>query len=595
MRKHFLAALLLSALTLPLGSVPAQTGGTMTAIVGGMLFDGTGAAPMPATILIEGDRIVAVGKDVAVPRGAKVINARGKAVLPGFIDVHVHWTPGGFPATTPQIATAYVQSGVTTVTDFHQQPEAYAPRRAWLKTLATPHVAFAARLSTPGGHGADWGDANTTIRVSTAEGGAAAIKSLDAYQPDLIKAFADGWRYGSSPDNTSMDQWTLRAISDEAHKRNWPVVTHTVTVERGLVAAHGGVDSLAHGMQDRPITAEEVAAIKATGMAMAPTLAVYDPYKPRDTPVTTDDPRYKRSLVNFGYALGNVKALHDAGVMIAVGTDAGMPGTPHGRSTLHEMELLVKAGMTPSEALVAGTRNSAKVLRIDGDRGTIAVGKRADIVLIDGTPWTTITDLYKTAQVLIDGKLMSGPGAPPLPVGNAAKYLPSVTVPALIDDFERPDKRSTLDTVRLENPDGGLDRTVEITQIVPRDEGGKMLSLSAKMSIKNNAYAGVIVPLTRGSVTPVKIAMYKGVTFDIKGAGDFIVRINGLEGAWEARVSGTDGWTTAQLPFTAFTPITGRGATGAAFTPDGITQVEIGGTRPAGQYLWLSIDNIRFY
>ncbi|WP_256215059.1 CIA30 family protein [Sphingobium sp. AP50] len=595
MRTYLLMAPVIAGLVLTAASVPAQTGKGVTAIVGGMVFDGTGTAAKPATVLIEGDRIIAVGSDVTVPRGAKIIDAKGKAVLPGFIDVHTHWTPGGSPATIPQIATAYVQSGITTVTDFHEQPESYAPRRAWLKTLATPHVAFAARVSTPGGHGADWGDRNTTIPINTPEGAKAAVKTLEAYQPDLIKAFTDGWRYGSSPDNTSMDEWTLRALSQAAHKNNWPVLTHTVTVERGLVGARGEVDSLAHGMQDRAITAEEVAAIKATGMAMAPTLAVYDPEKPRQGPVTTDDPRYKRSLINFGYALGNVKALHDAGVIIAVGTDAGMPGTPHGRSTLREMELLVKAGLTPAQALESGTKNSAKVLRIDADRGTIAVGKRADIAIIDGAPWANIMDVYKISQVMVDGRLVSGAGAPPLPAANQATRLASVTVPALLDDFERADQRSSLDTLRLESPDGGLDRTVEITQVVPRDGGGKALALSARMSTKDNAYAGFIVPLTRGSVTPVRLDGYQGVRFEVKGDGAYIVRINGLDGSWETTVTGTPAWGSVDVPFSQFTPVVTRGQAAPAFKPDGIIQVEIGGSRPAGKHLWMQVDNIRFY
>ena len=92
----------------------------------------------------------------------------GKALLPGFFDLHTHWaTSRGFPTTTPQIATAYVQSGVTTVNDYNHQPESFAPRREWLSHLVAPHVNFAARLSTPGGHGADWADEATTITVNT--------------------------------------------------------------------------------------------------------------------------------------------------------------------------------------------------------------------------------------------------------------------------------------------------------------------------------------------------------------------------------------------------------------------------------------------
>ncbi|MFD2431395.1 hypothetical protein ACFSUK_31680 [Sphingobium scionense] len=89
-------------------------------------------------MLIQDGRITAVGADVKVPRGARVINAKGKALLPGFFDVHTHWTAGGSPGTFPQIANAYVAVGVTTVNDFNEAPEAFAPLRAWLGQLNAP-------------------------------------------------------------------------------------------------------------------------------------------------------------------------------------------------------------------------------------------------------------------------------------------------------------------------------------------------------------------------------------------------------------------------------------------------------------------------
>jgi putative NIF3 family GTP cyclohydrolase 1 type 2 len=101
---------------------------------------------------------------------------------------------------------------------------------------------------------ADWADQATTKWVNTPEAARAAVNALVPYHPDLIKVFTDGWRYGAAPDNTSMDGWTLSALSGEAHKNGWKVLTHTVTVDRGVLAAHSGVDSLAHGMQDRLLT-----------------------------------------------------------------------------------------------------------------------------------------------------------------------------------------------------------------------------------------------------------------------------------------------------------------------------------------------------
>ena len=564
------------------------------AIVGATVFDGTGAPPRIETVIIEDGRIVKVGPAVKPPAGMRVINARGKALLPGFFDLHTHWTPAGVPDTTPQIATAYVKAGVTTVNDFHQQPESYAPRREWLKTLAAPHVNFAARISTPGGHGADWGDQSTTIWINTPEAARAAIERLKPYKPDLIKAFTDGWRYGVAPDNTSMDGCTLAALVDSAHKAGLKVLTHTVTVDRGVVAAKAGIDSLAHGLQDREIDADALGKITASKMAMLPTLAVYEPDK-AGPPKSPDDPRYVQSLAKFANALHNVKVMYDAGVPIGLGTDAGMPGTPHGRSTLREMELLVRAGLTPSQALVAGTATSARIMGLDDDRGTIAPGKRADLVLIDGKPWAKIADVYKLSQVVIDGRLVYGRGAPPLPAANSATHLPATKVTPLIDDLERVDGRSALDTLRLETGDGGLDRTVEISQIVPRASGGHALQLSARMAMKDNAYAGVAVPLTRGSVRPVDVRTYQGIRFDLMGPGDYVLQVNGLQGSWSAPVKGEAGWTSVEVPFAALKPVVRGNQPAVQWTGDDIVQVEIGGSRAPGKTLEVTLDNIRFY
>ncbi|MDF0541372.1 amidohydrolase family protein [Sphingobium sp. H39-3-25] len=577
-------------LAVPANGQPSQS----IAIIGATIFDGSGAKPYQGDVLVTNGRIAAVGPDIRVPAGARRVQARGKALLPGFFDVHSHWTPGGIPERTPQIATAYIQWGITTVNDFNQQPESFAPRREWIASLASPHVLFAARLSTPGGHGADWADQMTTIWVNTPDSARAAIGSLVPYKPDLIKIFTDGWRYGMMPNNTSMNEDTVKAAVEAAHGQNWPVLTHTVTVERGLEAARAGVDSLAHGMQDRRITPEEVLEIKQSGMAMAPTLAVYEPNKPGTPPRDPADLRTAQAMAKFQNALFNVKALHDAGIPIALGTDAGMPGTPHGKSSLREMELLVQAGLTPSEALVAGTSVSAKLMRIDQDRGTIAVGKRADIILIDGKPWETISDVYKLSQVYIDGRLVSGRDAPALPAANRADRLPSTTVGPLIDDFERPDGRSALDTLRLETPDGGPDRSVEITQIVPR-ENGHALRLSARLANKPDPFVSAAIPLTRGSVRPADLGRYKGVRFEIRGAGRFAMVMNGLDGSWSAPLQASDAWQAVEVPFSSLAPVITARMKSPAWNTDGLVQVEINGTGASGSRIWMEIDNVRFY
>ncbi|HJV43192.1 amidohydrolase family protein [Caulobacter sp.] len=560
------------------------------AIVGAIVFDATGAPPRPATVVIENGRITAVGPKVKIPRGAQVIDAKGEALLPGFFDLHTHWTGGGVPATTPQIASAYVAAGVTTVNDFNAAPESFTPRRQWLSTLVAPHVNFAARVSTPGGHGADWADTATTKWVNTPEAARAAIQALAPYKPDLIKAFTDGWRYGSSPDNTSMDGWTLSALVDEAHKQNLKVFTHTVTVERGAVAGKAGVDVITHSLQDRPIDDEALAAIKAGGTGDTPTLAVYEPVKPGEPVRDPADPKNRQSFRKFDFALANAQRLHAAGVTLGLGTDAGMPGTPHGVSTLHEMELLVRAGLTPSQALIAGTADSAKLMNLSADRGTIAPGQRADLVLIKGEPWKTIADVRNTDRVLIDGKLVFGPGAPPMSANQAASP-PAIAAKALIDDFERSDRRSSLDTLRTDDPDGGMDRTVEISQVIARGTQGRALSLSARMAVKAKPSAGVIIPLSRGSIQPVDASAFKGVRFEARGDGAYALGVTTTAGRWSAPFTGGADWRVVEIPFSALKSLRGKGE----WTAKDLTEVELMGGRAAGETLWLEIDNVSFY
>jgi len=563
------------------------------AVVNAEIFDATGAAPYRGTLVVENGRILAVGPKVKAPKGASVVDAKGEALIPGLFDVHTHWTPNGVPDVTPKIADAYVAAGVTSVNDFHQQPESFAPRRAWLGTLTAPHVNFVARISTPGGHGADWADQATTRWVDTPEGARAAVEAIAAYKPDAIKAFTDGWRYGSAPDNTSMDAWTLKALTDTAHKYGLKVLTHTVTVEQGKVAAASGVDVIAHSLQDAPLDAQTIAAIKASGLFYAPTLAVYEPVKPgAKPPADPDSPRARQSRLKFGYALGNAKALYDAGVPLALGTDAGMTGTPHGSSTQRELELLVQAGLTPVQALTIGTAGSARAMNQLADRGTLEVGKRADFVLVAGKPWETISDARKVDRVFIDGKLSYGPGAR-RSAANDRIAPPPVKAAALIDDFERADGRTSLDTLRLDDFDGGRDRSLEVSQVIDREGGGKVLSVGARMAAKDDASAGVLLPLTRGSVVPTDATAFKGLKLAVRGDGGvYVVSLVGATGRWTTKVEAGPQWKTVELPFSAFKP---GGREKAAFTGADLLQVGVEGERPAGAKLWFELDDVMFY
>lgn len=582
------------ALTPSVNAAFAADSDSGLAIVDATVFDATGATPSIETVLIRNGRISAVGPHLAVPKGYRVVDGTGEALLPGFFDLHTHWTPGGQPRDTPAIANADLAAGVTTSNDFNASPESYEARRAWLATLNAPHVNLCGRLSTPGGHGADWADTETTKWVSTPAAARAGVDSIAPYKPDCLgEVMTDGWRYGSAPDMTSMNEDTIAALVDEAHKFHLPVLTHTVTVTKGAEAGEAHVDVIAHALQDRDIDDTTITAIKQGGSFFAPTLAVYEPNKGGHS-VSASDPRYAPAMKKWAYALQNTKRLYDAGVPIALGTDAGMPATLHGKATLREMELLVQAGLPASAALLAGTSNSARAMGEFADRGSIEVGKRADLILIKGKPWESISDVEKTDRVFVDGRLVFGPGATP---PNSDVAMPAVKVGALIDDFERPDGRSNLNTLVVTNPDRGMDRSTEVIQIVPREDNGHALLMTATLATKDNATASVAIPLTRGSIAPADLRSYRGLRLELRGDGDYQLMYNSLAGAWTADIRGTNSWKTVDVPFASLHHVAAQKGEEKEAIWDGtdVTEIEIVDHRSAGTKTWLEIDNVSFY
>ena len=587
----------LALLVIGVGSpaLQAQSKDRPIAITDAVIFDGTGKEPFRGSVVIRDGRIEAVGPNVEVPKGAMVIRAEGKALLPGFFDVHTHWSSTGSPGTLPQIATAYVISGVTTVNDFHQQPEAFEPRRDWLKQVAAPHVNFVARMSTPGGHGADWADRSTTKWVATAESARREVRALQPYRPDYIKVFADGWRYGTLPEETSMNLETLSAIADEAHKQGQRVLTHTVTVERGKLAARAGVDVIAHSLQDRPIDEETISLMQRAGTYYAPTLAIFEPTPPpnRIVPDLTD-PSVRQRYRKWGFAKQNLRMLYEAGITVALGTDAGIGGAKHGVSTLREMELMADAGLPPAAVLMAATSNSAKALGLLEDRGTIEPGKRADLVIVAGKPWQAISDVRNIRQVFVDGKVVFSSRAR-LPNANTETSLPAALASELIDDFERADGRSALDTLRLVDMDGGVERSVVLTSRVPRGEGGSALAVAAQMTLKDAPEGGVLIPLRRGSVQPVDARRFAGIRLEIRGTGRYQIVINTLNGEWVAEFESKADWAKIQVPFSAFKAANPTQTDVKLWRGNDLLEVGVVTRREAGSTAWAEIDNLGFY
>jgi imidazolonepropionase-like amidohydrolase len=558
------------------------------AIVDAEVFDATGAAPYVATVVISNGMIESVEKGGKAPRGAEVIKGKGLALVPGFYDLHVHYSAGGQPQYAPQISHAYMKTGVTTVVDMAIAPEEFAPRREWYKDFPAPNIIYAARMSTLGGHGATWSDQNRTKWVNTPYAATQAVRELVPYKPDAIKGFMDGWRYGSGIDETSMDEVTLTALVKEAHANNLPVLTHTVTIERGKIAARAGVDVIAHAMQDKPHDQELIDLLVKSGTAYAPTLALYEPSKPGRPALAPDSPGFQARMKRYDDVLAGVKALHDAGVPIALGTDAGMPGTPHGSSSLRELELFVRAGLTPSEALIAGTANSAKSVGHD-DRGTIAPGKRADMVLIKGKPWENIADVYNVDTTFIGGKIGFGKGAPkPLDVTMPKAVVPS----ALVADFERPDGRTAAGALPVGELDSGLERSTLQMNVVSTPESGRFLSVSSRMGRRADPRAAAVLPLNPGSLQPADLRSFTGVKFSLRGEGKYGLTLNGQSARWGTTFdAGSNTWSTHSIPFSSLTSADDD----AVWTGLDVLELAFSIEKLGGQQGWMEIDNVTFY
>ena len=604
-----------------MGLAARQSDGVI-AIVGATVVDGTGAEPYPATVLIQGTRIAAVGKDVMVPAGARVIRADGHTLIPGLFDLHTHLPYATAGPASPDWAKnlkAYLYCGVTSVVDFGTYPETFEPMRRLTDSGAvlSPRLSLAARMATPGGHGAEGGRPDIfTLEVTTPEQARAAVRKVLPYRPDVIKVFTDGWRYGAASDMTSMNEDALAAIVEEAHQAGVEVLTHTVTLDKAKIAARAGVDVIAHGIGDKPVDDELIQLLKARGTSYAPTLAVYE-QRGRGfiTPLiekvlepsarealrqqaggsragATTSPQARR----WQHLIQNTVALQKGGVRFGVGTDSGISGTHHGWATLREIKLLVQAGLTPLEALTAATGNSARALKVDDERGTIAVGKLADLVVIEGAPYRAIDDLERIRSVFLNGRELDRTRLE-REIGDAhLTPMTAVTARALIDDFESADGRSRLDTLWVNNTDSGHDNSEMLFGRTRRSATTHALSLMAKMSDKPRPFVRVSVPLSRGAVEPVDASAFRGVRFDVRGDGLYrlLVPTRAVRNSayFQTTFRAIPVWKTIRIDFATLKQDTKEPT---AWTGRDLLQLTFEVTRKAGELGWLELDNVRFY
>ena len=399
------------------------------AIHAGTLIDGTGAAPRhQVTILVHDDRIVAVTPGYSDPAGAEVIDLSGATVLPGLIDAHVHITSqfdGGDPIRelvtqtdvdaaykTPAYARATLEAGFTSVRDVGASTDLVVAMKRAIAAgeIAGPRMwVSGAPLSPTGGHGdahsgldpalsqPEWNDGivdgvDSAIRV---------VRDHRRRGVDLIKIMPSGGvlSVNDDPALQLMSDAEIKAVVDTAHALGMKVAAHIHGREAIAHALALGVDSVEHGSYAGP---ESYPLFKAHGAYLVPTLLigqrVYEIAKthPEQLPPSSA----AKALEVAPHLKANLAAAYKAGVKIAFGTDQGL--VAHGRNA-GEFALMVEAGMTPADAILAATRNAADLIGDRADIGSIQPGRLADIIAVPGDPLTDVTRLEHVAFVMKGG------------------------------------------------------------------------------------------------------------------------------------------------------------------------------------------------
>lgn len=434
------------------------------AIVGGTVINTSGKGPdtlANATVLIRGSRIVRVGSadEVDIPQGADVIDAAGKYVIPGLVDGHIHFFQSGGLYTRPDgldlrhrvpydeqlqwirdniddLLRRYIRCGITTVIDMggpmwnfeirdHAREADIAPR------VFTPGPLIASyqpdQLAT---------DDLPIVRVTTKKQALDLVRKQVEKKTDLIKI----WYVVSKKTSLGLEAFypIVEAVVEESHAAGVPVFIHATELETARKAVEAGADVLVHSIKGEEVDEAFLDLAKEKGVIYIPTLWVFSSYasvyskqlrlmkeeyllgNPKiigslfDMYELSDDElgeRQKKLLAEKKpiepdpLMLKNLKRIHDHGITVAAGTDAGNVGVIHGPALFHDFALMAQAGLSSRDILVSATLGGAKLLGREKEAGSIEEGKLADIVLLNADPLAEIRSTSDIYLVIKDGNV----------------------------------------------------------------------------------------------------------------------------------------------------------------------------------------------
>ena len=391
------------------------------AFTGARLFDGTGRTIENATLVVQNGRITAAGAGLKLPAGAERFDLAGRFVMPGLVNAHGHVGATRGLRSGPELYSRenvldqlrlYARYGVTTVVSLGDDREEGFAVRDEQETAALDR----ARLYVAG----------PVVDATTPEAARAQVAALAARRPDWVKIRVDD-TLGTT---TKMPPAVYRAVIDEAHTRGLRVAAHLFYLEdaRDLVAA--GVDLIAHSVRDTVVDPAFVSELARRGTCLCPTLTrelsafayseepafFADPFflREADPAVVAElrsperrervraDPATARYREALRTASRNLKALVDGGASVAFGTDSGPPARFQGYFEHEELRLMVEAGLTPTQALLAATSGAARCLGLKSV-GRLEPQAWADFLVLRADPLTDIRNTNSLESVWIAG------------------------------------------------------------------------------------------------------------------------------------------------------------------------------------------------